>query len=299
MNIYFLISRLPDMENRISGECNRIPASKIFLAGLAFLVAILVGIVPLQLKAADEPSNAAGINQHASEDQPHVVFLINEDPHNYEAHKTIPPFADRLGSEHGYKTTVIEAEGAVPALRFPQLEETLSGADLLVIYFRRASLPVDQLAAIKNYIADGNPVIGIRTANHAFAVRDEDGEIPEGYKDWPEFVPEILGQENTGYGSVEDGTAVAVAPGAADHPILEGFEPIQWQSSGNIYLIRLLDEQANVLLSGMAGGHVNPVAYTRRAGDSRVFYTSLGYPDDFDEPRYRNLLVNAVRWALD
>lgn len=299
MNILFSTVRLSGPKSRNNKKYNRPPTAKIFFAGFAFLVAILVGIVPLQSKAADQPSNAAGIEQHASDDQPHVVFLINEDPHNYEAHKTIPPFADMLGQEYDYKTTVIEAEGEVPALRFPQLKETLSGADLLVIYFRRASLPAGQLAAIKSYIAEGNPVIGIRTANHAFAVRDQDGEIPEGYEDWPEFVPEILGQENLGYGSVEDGTAVAVAPGAADHSILEGFEPIQWQSSGNLYLIRLLDKQARVLLSGMAGGHVNPVAYTRRAGDSRVFYTSLGYPDDFDEPRYRNLLVNAVRWALD
>ncbi|SHE45740.1 Trehalose utilisation [Fodinibius roseus] len=299
MNMLFSTAPLSGREERNSVEHARLPKPKIFFAGLAFLVALLVGTVPLQSKALGQPSNATGIEQHASEDQPHVVFLINEDPHNYEAHKTIPPFADRLGREHNYKTTVIEAEGELPALRFPRLRETLSGADLLVIYFRRASLPAGQLAAIKSYIAEGNPVIGIRTANHAFAVRDQDGEIPEGYEDWPEFVPEILGQENIGYGSVEDGTAVAVAPGAADHPILEGFEPIQWQSTGNIYLIRLLDDQARVLLSGMAGDHVNPVAYTRRAGDSRVFYTSLGYPDDFEEPRYRNLLINAIDWALD
>jgi hypothetical protein len=30
-----------------------------------------------------------------------------------------------------------------------------------------------------------------------------------------------------------------------------------------------------------------------------VFYTSLGHIDDFDEPGFRRLLVNAVLWALD
>lgn len=135
--------------------------------------------------------------------------------------------------------------------------------------------------------------------NHAFSVRSQDGEIPDGYRDWPEFVPEILGQENLGYGPVEDGTAVAVAPGAASHSILEGFEPVQWQSTGNMYLIKLLDDKAKVLLTGMAGENVNPVAYIRKAGENRIFYTSLGYPDDFKELRYRNLLVNAIRWTLN
>lgn len=237
--------------------------------------------------------------ESADQPQPHILFLINEEPLNYEAHKTIPPFADRLSSEYGYQTTVIEAEGEVPGLQFPDLDNALSEADLLVVFVRRASLPASQLAAIKSYLEEGKPIVGIRTANHAFSVRSEDGEIPDGYKDWPEFVPEILGQENRGYGSVEDGTAVAVAPGADDHPVLDGFDPVQWQSTGNLYLIRLLDTEATTLLSGMADEKVNPVAYTRMAGESKVFYTSLGYPDDFKEDRYRNLLINGMRWALD
>ena len=32
---------------------------------------------------------------------------------------------------------------------------------------------------------------------------------------------------------------------------------------------------------------------------SRIFYTSLGHPQDFDRPEFRKLLNNAVFWALD
>lgn len=294
-------TRLYSVEYEKRKGFERLTISKTIAAIITILFTAILTITPVQSVA--EGHNSAGkviIAQHSEDQaQPHIVFLINEEPNNYEAHKTIPSFADMLNSEHGYNTTVIEAEGDVPALRFPDLGAALSQADLLVIFFRRAALPVHQLDAIKNYLKNGKPVIGIRTANHAFSVRSQDGEIPDGYKNWPEFVPEILGQENLGYGSVEDGTAVAVAPGAAGHSIVEGFEPVQWQSTGNIYLIKLLDDKANVLLTGMAGENVNPVAYTRKAGESRVFYTSLGYPDDFKEPRYRNLLVNAVRWALN
>lgn len=243
------------------------------------------------------PAKSAGQDSPEDQPKPHVVFLVNEDPNNYEAHKTIPAFAAKLQTDHDFQATVIHAEGKLPAIRFPGLD-VLSEADLLVIFFRRAALPENQLNAIKNYLSEGKPLIGIRTANHAFAVREKDGEIPEGYKDWPEFVPDVLGQENQGYGSVPDGTTVAVAPDGAGNPILDGV-PAKWQSPGNIYRAKLLDDEATLLLNGSAGkDNTEPIAYTRTAGQSRIFYTSLGYPDDFDMPQYRKLLVNGIRWAL-
>lgn len=243
------------------------------------------------------PAKSAGQNSPEEQPEPHVVFLVNEDPNNYEAHKTIPAFAEELRTADDFQTTVIQAVDKLPAIRFPGLD-ILSEADLLVVFFRRAALPVNQLKAIKNYLDKGKPLIGIRTANHAFAVRKKDGKIPEGYQDWPEFVPEILGQENEGYGSVADGTAVTVAPQAGSHPILKDL-PKKWQSPGNIYRIKLLDDKAALLLTGSDGeDDTEPIAYARKAGQSRVFYTSLGYPADFDMPQYRKLLVNGIRWAI-
>jgi rhodanese-related sulfurtransferase len=41
------------------------------------------------------------------------------------------------------------------------------------------------------------------------------------------------------------------------------------------------------------------VAWTHRYKGGRVFYTSLGHPKDFANPAFRQLLVNAIFWALD
>ncbi|NOR66364.1 MAG: nicotinamidase, partial [Woeseiaceae bacterium] len=41
-----------------------------------------------------------------------------------------------------------------------------------------------------------------------------------------------------------------------------------------------------------------PVAWTNKYGKSRVFYTSLGHPDDFKNEHFRTLLINAVFWAI-
>jgi type 1 glutamine amidotransferase len=42
------------------------------------------------------------------------------------------------------------------------------------------------------------------------------------------------------------------------------------------------------------------VAWTHEYGqkNARVFYTSLGHPDDFKEPAFRKLLLNGIVWAL-
>ena len=70
-------------------------------------------------------------------------------------------------------------------------------------------------------------------------------------------------------------------------------------SIGNIYHVALLDKKAVILLTGKSEDKVEPVAWTRYAGGSRVFYTSLGYSEDFEKPQFHRLLVNAIYWALD
>lgn len=171
----------------------------------------------------------------------------------------------------------------------------LKKADLLVIFFRRRALSSEQLGWIRGHLKAGKPLVGIRTANHAFSVH---GKVAEGYQKWSEFVPEVLGCGNHGYGPTKPGTDVAVVPEAANHPILAGVKPTKWHSNGNLYLVAPIDKKATVLLTGSVGDKTEPIAWTRDCKGSRVFYTSLGYPDDFKLAQFRRLLVNGIRWAL-
>jgi hypothetical protein len=228
----------------------------------------------------------------------HIVFLVSspEDANSYESARTMGQFASLLNREHGYRTSVLQAEMPESGSRFRNLQAVWD-ADLLVVFCRRLGLPPDQLTTIKNHLNAGKPVVGLRTANHAFSVR---GTFVAGHFAWWEFVADVLGAENRGYGPTEPGTAVAVVPEARTHPIVRGL-PMNWHSKGNLYFTApLLDRKATVVLTGSAGGRVEPIAWTRMAGSSRVFYTSLGHPADFDEsqPHVRTLLVNGIRWAL-
>ena len=69
---------------------------------------------------------------------------------------------------------------------------------------------------------------------------------------------------------------------------------------GSLYKTGPLAASARALLLGEIAGHpVKPVAWVNLVGSSRVFYTSLGHPGDFDNTAFRRLLRNAVFWAMN
>ncbi|MCX6882471.1 MAG: ThuA domain-containing protein, partial [Verrucomicrobia bacterium] len=64
-----------------------------------------------------------------------------------------------------------------------------------------------------------------------------------------------------------------------------------WTSSGSLYKNMPLPAESQVLLRGTIEGHPSePVAWTHSYGTNRIFYTSLGHPDDFKEPNFTTLL---------
>ena len=44
---------------------------------------------------------------------------------------------------------------------------------------------------------------------------------------------------------------------------------------------------------------IEPVAWVNTNQNRRVFYTSLGGPEDFQQPAFRRLLLNGVLWTLN
>lgn len=227
-----------------------------------------------------------------------IVFLISEDPNNYEAHRTIPQFARQLEDNFDFNTHVLLGEGPLEAYQFPDLS-ILEKADLLVIFCRRLALPDGQMQQIKDYIHQGRPVMGIRTANHAFSVRED--SIPAGYVDWWEFVPDVLGSTNEGYGPVEPGTTISVVSSSANHPILQGIEETYWHSIGNVYKVGNMDEKATVLLRGLVEeeGLDEPVTWIRENPyGGQVFYSSVGHPDDFENKDNIKILNQAIAWLI-
>ena len=229
-------------------------------------------------------------------DRRSIVMMIGED--EYKTETTLPEFAKRELEPKGFDVTIVHSDENNKN-DFPGIKEALARADLLFVSVRRRTPPADQLEAVRRFIASGKPVLGIRTASHAFSLRD--GPPSAGHAAWTTFDPEVLGGHYIGHHGDGPKTDLIVAPGAKDHPILRSLEPQQLASNGSLYKVVPLEGSTTPLLMGsVAGAPVEPVAWTNvaRAGRSRVFYTTLGHPDDFANAQFRKLLVNGICWAL-
>jgi type 1 glutamine amidotransferase len=225
--------------------------------------------------------------------RPHVVFLISEPEYNTK--ETLPKFAKEHLERRGVRCTVVQGD-SVDGNLFPGIE-AIKTADLLVLSVRRRSPKTEQLQLVRQYLDSGKPLIAIRTASHAFHTR---GQHPEGHDEWPEFDPAVLGGNYTGHHGDGKLTHLSVADRAADHPILAGISPSSFVGNGSLYKVSPLAKTASALLIGSIDAQPpEPVAWTHSYQKGRVFYTSLGHPDDFDQPNFNKLLVNAVFWALD
>jgi len=54
-----------------------------------------------------------------------------------------------------------------------------------------------------------------------------------------------------------------------------------------------------ILMTGRMKDHVEPIAWTRNHQGARVFYTSLGNVETFEQPAFRRMIANALYWTTD
>lgn len=233
-------------------------------------------------------------------DRRKLLIMIGED--EYKTWETLPEFAKTTLEPLGYQVTIIHADQKNPH-DFPGLAEQLPNHDALLISVRRRTPSRAVLAAIKTHLAEGKPILGIRTASHAFAVRD-----PKKFEEtaelsfWQDFDPAVLGGSYTGHHGVGPLTTVRFNDEQAKHPILRGVNAAKLEGRGSLYKVAPLMKSATPLLFGaIPGKPEEPLAWTNTVGENntRVFYTTLGHSGDFEQPAFRQLLVGGLTWATD
>jgi type 1 glutamine amidotransferase len=228
-----------------------------------------------------------------SEDKrPHVAVVFNKN--DYHPEQTLPPFTQQLQDKFGYYVTT---HGSEPGHGIPGLA-SLRTADLLLLFVRRELLPAEQFDQLRAYLDAGKPLVALRTSSHGYALSK--GQPPAGLEQWPKFDNEVLGGNYHGHFDAASGADVETVANAARHPLLAGVEPIHWHAAGELYQVRPVNSDANVLLqASIPGQPQEPVAWFRfYKAKAPVFYTSLGHPDHFNQPQFVRLLTNAVVWAL-
>jgi nicotinamidase-related amidase/type 1 glutamine amidotransferase len=234
---------------------------------------------------------AAGLVNPLADKRPHIVFVISEP--EYHTAETLPAFAKKWLDKE-FRTSFVFGDPLKYEL--PGVE-AVDSADLVFLSMRRQAISAVQMDHLERYLRSGKPIAAIRTSSHGFQAKD----CPAGHVVWKDFDREVLGCNYATYDpkSRATGFDVRLAEAAIAHPIIGGNE-LKLHSASSLYRVRPLGPLTTTLLLGQWSPTepVEPVAWTNVYGGARVFYTSLGCPDDFKIEAFNQLLVRAIRWTL-
>ncbi len=256
----------------------------------------------------------------------HIVFVTGDE--EYRSEESMPAMARILSERHGFQCTVLFAVNPQTGEIDPKVDNNIPGlealktADLMVVFARFRHLPEDQMAMFVDYVNSGRPVIGVRTATHAFNYdkfqndrfakwgwRGPDKQFPGG------FGRQVLGETWIDHygGYRTESTLGIVVPEMKAHPILRGVDSI-WGPS-HAYQVTKLEGDSKPLVLGQPLVGLSPddkpdtdkpplpIAWTKTftgtAGKAaRVFTTTMGYGEDFKEEGVRRMFVNACYWCV-
>ena len=256
------------------------------------------------------------------------VVLISGDE-EYRSEEGLPQLGKILARRHGFNCTVLFAIGKDGAIEpncndnIPGLE-ALRAADLMIIATRFRDLPDEQMKEIDDYVQSGRPIIGMRTATHAFNIKKSKTFARYSFdsKEWDGgFGRQVLGEtwiSHHGHHAHES-TRGIIAAEARNHPIVRGIKDGDIWGPTDVYGVRLPlpgDSQPLVLgqvvadmtptgqpVEGKKNDPMMPIAWVKSfTGSSgkpaRVFATTMGAATDLESTGVRRMLVNAAYWAI-
>ncbi|MCZ2343361.1 MAG: ThuA domain-containing protein [Bacteroidales bacterium] len=294
---------------------------------LRLLLVTLAACVPSLSPAADPWVTFPGGEGSGKGKQ---IVLISGDE-EYRSEEALTQLAKILARHHGFTCTVLFAidpkDGTVnPNItdNIPGLEK-LQSADLMVVFLRFRNLPDAQMQHIAQYLQAGKPVVGLRTATHAFNLKGPTYKKytwtskEKGYEGG--FGKQVLGETWVAHHGAhgKEGTRGIPAPGQEGHAILKGIAPGSIFGTTDVYAVHLPlpgDSQPIVLgevtqtldpkseaVTGKKNNPMMPVAWTKTyTADSgkvgRVFTTTMGASQDLQAEGTRRMLVNGCYWAL-
>jgi len=287
----------------------------------ALLLVFTIGlIVPAQSQeqwVVYEGGDGAGAGNH-------IVFVTGDD--EYRSEESMPQMAKMLSEHHGFKCTVLFAIDPETGAIKPDYQKNIPGlkalqtADLMVIFTRFRDLPDDQMKFIVEYLETNKPIIGIRTATHAFNFQEHTTYAEYSFRseEWEGgFGRQVLGETWINhYGKhQQESTRGLIVKGFGNEMLANGCSDI-WGPSDVYGLTTLHGDCAPIVMGQVLTGMqpddppkpdtpIVPVAWTKiykhedTGNVSKVFTSTMGHSGDFKNEDFRRLMVNAVYWSLE
>jgi type 1 glutamine amidotransferase len=254
----------------------------------------------------------------------HVVFVSGDE--EYRSEEGLPMLAKILSQRHGFKCTVlfsVDPDGTINPNNVQSVSgaEALDSADAIVILTRFRTWPEADVKHFADAVNRGVPIVGLRTATHAFK---GDSNKPFG----GDFGKNVLGEKwvaHWGKHKVE-ATRGVIEPSAKGEPLLNGVNEVFGLT--DVYEV-YPPADAKVLmrgqvLSGMTpdappadykkkrstdkqeqgvNDPMMPIAWSREhrtdsGKTNKVVCTTMGDATDLESEGLRRLVVNGVYWGL-
>jgi uncharacterized protein len=203
------------------------------------------------------------------------------------------PLSREIVKQIGEKSGAFETTEAEDLTGFTS--QNLKNYDA-VMFYTTGELPMSEIQkkAFTDYLNAGHGFIGVHSATDTFYMWDQYLRIVGGYFD--------------GHPWHENVTVDVAAP---DNHIVK-FLGKSFQIKDEIYqisdfewrnsdvLLRLDPNSVDLSKAGVRKRFYNwPLAWTRKYGRGKVFYTALGHEQAvWQDPRYQELLLNGIKWTM-
>ena len=283
---------------------------KLIISALALTIlcsTTFAGDLTLKLKGKDGPGKGK-----------HIVLVSGDE--EYRTEESMPMLGKILSQKHGFDCTVVFAWDKTETYIDPNNQQGLRGlealdtADLMIIGTRFRRPDPEQAKHVTKFLNAGKPVIGIRTATHAFNGKGDFGKSIS----YGQFGRLVLGEQWVSHhgGHKRQGCRGVIEEENKSHAILNSVKDVFAPS--DVYGVTHLTESDQILLRGAVtktldpeskpidGPKNNPMqplawlhSYKSDSGtEGQSFCTTAGASVDLLSKDLRRMLVNATYHLL-
>jgi type 1 glutamine amidotransferase len=171
--------------------------------------------------------------------------------------------------------------------------DAIKNFDVIVLYDMNQQITEEQK---RNFVSALRAGKGLVVIHHAIA----------NYQDWPEYEkiiggryylePKVVNGVPKARSAYEHDVKLTVRIADSKHPIVQGLKDFEIEDE--VYSLFDVSPSAKPLLTTDHPKSNKVIAWTHKYGKARVVYIQLGHgPSAYNNPNYRRLVANAVRWA--
>ena len=206
-------------------------------------------------------------------------MLISGDE-EYRSEEALPQLGKILAVHHGFDCTVLFSVNPETGVIDPENQTNIPGihqladADMMIIATRFRELPDADMKFVDDFVNSGKPILGLRTATHAFHY-SRNKQSPYAHYDFASsnwlggFGQQVLGDTWISHHGdhKHESTRGVINPQFQAHPILRGVTDI-WGPT-DVYGIKHLPPEAHVLVYGQVLTGMQPDRPSRGRPEER------------------------------